>query len=99
MRPLISFGFGAATAAIIVLGALMVMGDGLRVRRSNRKVLGYTEVRADRLGDIPTDELTYLADQFHVLTVRMYTELCTRPTAELGATQLEAMLRNDAGGL
>ena len=56
--------------------------------------MNYTPViSADRLTDIPTDELEYLAESFHELTVRMYDELCTRRTAEHGTAQVEAMLR------
>jgi hypothetical protein len=54
-------------------------------------------ISADRLADIPTDELTYLADRFHVLTVCMYQELCTRRTAEIGTAQIEKMLRDQDG--
>lgn len=56
--------------------------------------MNYTAViSADRLIDIPTDELEYLVERFHELTVRMYDELCTRNTAEQGTAQVEAMLR------
>jgi hypothetical protein len=50
-----------------------------------------------RLREIPTDELTHLAEQFHVLTVHMYEELCTRRAAERGTAAVEAMLRDQDG--
>lgn len=51
----------------------------------------------DRLTDIPTDELTQLAEFLHVLTVRLYEELCTRRTAERGTAEIARVL-NDWDG-
>lgn len=56
------------------------------------------EIRADRLGEVPTGELTRLAEQFHQLTIGMYDELCLRRTAELGFGQIEAMLKKHSRG-
>lgn len=97
MSALVSFGFGAATTAIITFGAVFLVG---RLRRVDltRESSGCTEISTDRLGQIATDELTYLADQFHVLTVSMYTELCTRRTADLATSELAAMRRDEGGG-
>ena len=50
------------------------------------------EFSADELSDLPTQQLTVLAEQFHVLTVLMYEELCTRQRAQRATTELEAML-------
>jgi hypothetical protein len=50
------------------------------------------EFSADELSDLPTQQLTVLAEQFHVLTVLMYEELCTRQRAQRVTTELEAML-------
>lgn len=35
----------------------------------------HREISPDRLTEIPADELSYLAEQFHVLTKQMYEEL------------------------
>jgi hypothetical protein len=56
------------------------------------------EIRAYRLGEVPTGELTRLAEQFHQLTIGMYEELCLRRTAELGIGQVEAMLKKHSRG-
>jgi hypothetical protein len=50
------------------------------------------EFSANELSDLPTQQLTVLAEQFHVLTVLMYEELCTRQRAQRATTELEAML-------
>jgi phage-related minor tail protein len=50
------------------------------------------EFSADELSDLPTQQLTLLAEQFHVLTVLMYEELCTRQRAQRATAELEAML-------
>lgn len=54
-------------------------------------------ISMDRLTDISTDELTRLAEYFHVLTVRLYEELCTRRTAERGTTEIERVLNDHDG--
>lgn len=60
---------------------------------------GYPTISADRLWEVPTDELTYLAEQFHTLTVHMYEELCLRRTSEQGIARVEAMLHEQDGGV
>jgi phage-related minor tail protein len=50
------------------------------------------EFSPDGLSDLPTRQLAWLAEQFHVLTVRMYEELCTRQRAQRAAAELEALL-------
>ena len=67
--------------------------DAARDRHSTHR----TEISVDRLKEIPTNELTQLAEQFHVLTVRMYEELCTRRAAERGTAEVEARLREQDG--
>jgi hypothetical protein len=52
----------------------------------------HREISPDRLTEIPTDELRYLAEQFHVLTKQMYEELCIRRTAERTTLQAEREL-------
>jgi hypothetical protein len=91
MSLLLSFGLGMASIAIVVLGARLVAGrnDAARDGHSTHR----TEISVDRLKEIPTDELTQLAEQFHVLTVRMYEELCTRRVAERGSAEVGAIRR------
>ena len=65
------------------------------MNRKFRLTNGLTELiefSADQLSDLPTQQLTVLAEQFHVLTVLMYEELCTRQRAQRVTTELEAML-------
>jgi hypothetical protein len=65
------------------------------MNRKFRLTNGLTELiefSADELSDLPTQQLTVLAEQFHVLTVLMYEELCTRQRAQRVTTELEAML-------
>jgi hypothetical protein len=95
MSLLLSFGFGMASIGIVVLGARLVTGrdDAVRDGHSTHR----TEISVDRLKEFPTDQLTQLAEQFHVLTVRMYEELCTRRAAERGTAEVEAMLREQDG--
>lgn len=50
------------------------------------------EFSADELSDLPTQQLSVLAEEFHVLTVLIYEELCTRQRAQRVTTELEAML-------
>ena len=50
------------------------------------------EFSADELSNLPTQQLTVLAEEFHVLTVLMYEELCTRQRAQRATAELEAML-------
>jgi hypothetical protein len=91
MSVLLSFGLGMASTAIVVAGARLVTGrnDAVRDGRGTRG----TEISVDRLQEISTDELARLAERFHVLTVRMYEELCTRRAAERGSAEVGAMLR------
>ena len=96
MSMLLSFGLGMASMAIIVLGARLVIGRWDAVRDGQHST-HRTEISVDRLKEIPTDQLTHLAEQFHVLTVRMYEELCTRRAAEHGTAEVEAMLREQDG--
>lgn len=63
------------------------MNDAVRDGHSTH----HTEISVDRLKEIPTDELTKLAEQFHVLTVRMYEELCARRAAARGTSEVEAI--------
>lgn len=58
--------------------------------------LPHREISPDRLTEIPTDELSYLAEQFHVLTKQMYEELCIRRTAERTTLQAERLLRENS---
>jgi hypothetical protein len=55
------------------------------------------EISPDRLTEIPTDELDYLAGQFHVLAKQMYEELCISRTAERTTLQVERLLRENSG--
>lgn len=55
------------------------------------------EISVDRLRRIPTDELTFLAERFHLLTVRMYEELCARRTAERRTAGVTAMPHDQNG--
>jgi hypothetical protein len=96
MSPLLSFGLGMASIGIVVLGARLVIGHNDALRDGKRSA-HRTEISVDRLREIPTDELTHLAEQFHVLTVHMYEELCTRRAAERGTAAVEAMLRDQDG--
>lgn len=56
----------------------------------------HREISPDRLTEIPTDELDYLAGQFHILTKHMYEELCIRRTAERTTLQAERLLRENS---
>ena len=96
MSMLLSFGLGMASIAIVVLGARLVIGRCDAVRDGQHST-HRTEISVDRLKEIPTDQLTQLAEQFHVLTVHMYEELCTRRAAERGTAEVEAMLREQDG--
>lgn len=96
MSLLLAFGLGMASTGIIVLGARLVIGHSDAVRGGQRSA-HHTEISVDQLKGIPTDELTHLAEQFHVLTVHMYEELCTRRAAERGTIEVEAMLRAQDG--
>ena len=69
------------------------MNDAVRDGRSTHR----TEISVDRLKEIPTDELTQLAEQFHVLTVRMYEELCARRAAARGTAEVEVTPREQDG--
>ena len=95
MSLLLSFGLGMASIGIVVLGARLVTSrnDAVRDGHGTHR----TEISVDRLKEIPTDELTQLAEQSHVLTVRMYEELCTRQAVERGTAEVEAMLREQDG--
>jgi hypothetical protein len=95
MSMLLSFVLGMASIAIVVLGARLVIGrcDGVRDGRSARRV----EISVDRLEEIPTEELAQLAERCHVLTVRMYEELCTRRVAERGGAEVGAIRREQDG--
>lgn len=53
------------------------------------------EISPDRLTEIPTDELSFLTGQFHVLTKQMHEELCIRRTAERTTLQAERLLREN----
>jgi hypothetical protein len=92
---LLSFGFGMASIGIVVLGARLVIGQSNAVRdvHSTHR----TEISVDRLEEIPTEELTQLAEQFHVLTVRMYEELCTRQRLSAAPPRSRQMLREQDG--
>src|SRR5690606_37250709 len=70
----------------------------LRLRRRPAPGNPHVEISADRLGEIPTGELTWLAERFHELTVQMYDELCMRRRAEHGVAEIEAMLAKRDGG-
>lgn len=95
MSLLLSFGLGMASIGIVVFGARLVIGhsDPARDGHSTHR----TEISVDRLNEISTDKLTHLAEQFHVLTVQMYEELCTRRVAARGTAAVEAMLREQDG--
>jgi hypothetical protein len=56
----------------------------------------HREISPDRLTEIPTDELDYLAGQFHVLTKQMYEELRIRRTAGRTTVQAERLLRENS---
>ncbi|HEX6578569.1 MAG TPA: hypothetical protein VF082_09375 [Jiangellaceae bacterium] len=56
------------------------------------------EICVDRLGEVPTGELSWLAERFHVVTVRMYEELCARRAAAGGAGKVEALWGEWDGG-
>jgi hypothetical protein len=92
----VSFGLGMASIGIVVLGARLVIGHS-DVVRNGRSGDHRIDISVDRLERIPTDELTFLAEQFHVLTVHMYEELCTRRTAERGTAGVTAMPHEQNG--
>ncbi len=96
MSLLLSFGLGMASIGIVVLGSRFAIGHSDAMRDGQHSA-HRTEIRADRLKDIPTEELTHLAEQFHILTVHMYEELCTRRAAERGTADVEAMLDEQDG--
>lgn len=96
MSLLLSFGLGMASIGIVVFGARLVIGHS-DVGRDVLRRAHRTEISVDRLNEISTDELAHLAERFHVLTVHMYEELCTRRVAERGTAEVEAMLRKQDG--
>ena len=95
MSMLLSFGLGMASIAIVVLGARLVIGRCDAVRDGHG--IQRTGIGVGRLEEIPTDELTRLAERCHVLTVRMYEELCARRAAGRGSAQVGAIRREQDG--
>jgi hypothetical protein len=55
------------------------------------------DLTVDEIAEIPTDELTYLVSQFHIITLQMYKELCHRRVAATCISELETLLSRGDG--